>query len=826
MELTFTEIYLTLAQGLSCSTHDAEAAWRPEASSRILAAMMTMQRRAIAAVLVAGLISAGAASCGDDSESSETIEPEPGETAEDHGDPNDPVAERNREVREALSDSRVHLDLLATAHLADVDHHGPYLDFGTPARMHYTMGRWHNGFLSDVSAGDRDFTRMGTDARAWVHLDEARPITLRFRGRPIGSDAVVVYLNGQRAGQIDFEGQGVQEHDVAIEESLVRAGENTFMFRAAETRSVQGEDVAAEVDSIWLLDAPSEELAAPRFSQMVREVDIAGDARRAVVLAPQTTVRWYAEVPEDGQLSFAVGAVGDGDAEVLARIRAEGGGSAEETRIAVSRAWREKLIDLSGLAGDVVRIELSTTGDAEGIAFAGPAIVVPMPERALADAESPSVVLLLIDTLRASKLRAYNPGSRVRTPTLDAFAEQAAVFDHAQAPENWTKPSVASVLTSLHPVTHNTKEQSSALPASALTVAEVFQQNDFATASFIANGYVSDRFGFDQGWDHYTNYIRENRNTEAENVFGEAAAWIEQHREERFFAYIQTIDPHVPYDPPDELVRSYDSDDYDGPIRPRATGNLLDDVKAGRATLTARDRQRLAALHDGEITYHDQQMARFIERLREMEIYDRILFVVTSDHGEEFYEHESYGHGHSIFQELLHVPLMMRWPNVIAPRRFGPTVSTLDIAPTLLTATGVDLPDVFEGYELLSTARGLTRPGPAIAFSDKLDDRRVATAAGYKLVVRANLTWAMFNLREDPSEQEQIDRGDRHPIALRYLRGLYGQFLGANDRRDWLTAGTGARSRVLPSAESEIDAELCRQLLRLRYVDPRCADIL
>jgi len=218
-------------------------------------------------------------------------------------------------------------------------------------------------------------------------------------------------------------------------------------------------------------------------------------------------------------------------------------------------------------------------------------------------------------------------------------------------------------------------------------------------------------------------------------------------------------------------------------------------------------------------------VSRFVARLRELGLYDQILFVVTSDHGEEFNEHGSFGHGHSIFQELLHVPLMMRWNGAIPASRIGPTVSTLDIAPTVLEAVGVPVPDVFEGQSLLSTARGVARPGPQIAFSDKLDDRRVATAAGYKLVVRGNLTWAFFNLRDDPGEQNQIDSGRRHPIALRYLRGLYGQHLGAADRGDWLLGGTGGESRVLPQAESQIDAQLCEQLRLLGYIDSRCENL-
>src|SRR5690606_16038224 len=146
----------------------------------------------------------------------------------------------NEAVAREVARTRVHLDLLALAHLADVTHHGLYVDFGTPARMHHTMGRWHSGFLSDITAGERDFTRIGEDARAFVHLDAAEALTLRLRGRAGGSRAVVVYFNGERAGQVDFRGDGVEEHDVSVARSLVRAGENAIMLRASGTRTVSG----------------------------------------------------------------------------------------------------------------------------------------------------------------------------------------------------------------------------------------------------------------------------------------------------------------------------------------------------------------------------------------------------------------------------------------------------------------------------------------------------------------------------------------------------------------------------------------------------------
>ncbi|MBX3272987.1 MAG: sulfatase [Sandaracinaceae bacterium] len=789
----------------------------------------TLQRRVALACLVGLAGAAGAVACGggddDDRPSGEGSSAAEGEGASAGGGTTGaaPADEASVAAQRALAGTRVHLDLLALAHLADVDHHGLYMDFGTPARMHFTMGRWHSGFLRDVTAGERDFTRIGTDARAWFHLDRPRAATMRVRGRAVGSSTVVVYLNGQPAGQIRFSGTTVEDVDVPIEASALRAGENGLMLRAATTQTVEGEAVAAEIDAIWWLpgEVPAGELSPPRYRALVEDVAVGGASRRAVVLAAPSTIRWYAEVPEGGRLALGFGAPGAGERTIRVTVTPEGGEARVLHEGAVGAAWQDRVLELEGLAGQVVRVEVAAEGEGR-VALSGPAIVVPLPDAPLAEAQARNVVVLLIDTLRASKLRVYNPRSRVRTPTLDAFAAEAAVFEQAQSPENWTKPSVASILTSLTPMTHNTKEQSSSLPQSALMLSEVLQQNGFTTGSFIANGYVSDRFGFHQGWDHYTNYIRENRSTEAQNVFREALAWIRANRDRRFFAYIQTIDPHVPYDPPDEIVNEYHPGPYTGPIRPRSTGNQLEDIKAGRLTPTPADIRRLEALHDGEITYHDREMATFVAGLRELGLYDDLVFVVTSDHGEEFNEHGSFGHGHSVFQELLHVPFIVRWPNVIEPRRIAPTVSTLDIAPTVLEAAGVAIPEEFEGQSLLATARGQLRAGPAIAFSDKLDDRRVATAAGYKLVVRGNLTWALFNLRTDPGEQRQIDSGARHPIALRYLRGLYGQHLGATNRGNWLHAGTGGESRVLPQAESQIDAELCRQLRALGYVDARC----
>jgi len=383
----------------------------------------------------------------------------------------------------------------------------------------------------------------------------------------------------------------------------------------------------------------------------------------------------------------------------------------------------------------------------------------------------------------------------------------------------------------LHPATHRTKEDASKLPRSALMLSEVYQKQGFKTASFIANGYVSNAFGFDQGWDHYTNYIREQRNTNASNVFGEAQSWIEKNKDGRFFVYIQTIDPHVPYDPPDQFLKMYDSAPYKGQVQNRRTHLMLDEAKKNpkKYKFTARDKERIEALHDGEISYHDEYLGKFLTKLEELGLDENTIVVVTSDHGEEFQEHGSWGHGHSVYQELLGVPLVFRWPGVIpSSLRIEPVVSTMDIGPTVLEATGVAIPRQFEGRSLLGFMRGDWPPAPYVAFSDFLDHRRVIRGGDWKLIIRGNLSQVLFDLGNDYWEKTELD-GTANPIAQRYLRTLHGQFLGAEDRGHWLAASTPAAGKKKPTLEQEkqeMTPELCKQLVALGYISAECDELL
>ena len=727
----------------------------------------------------------------------------------------------------AARDLRMQQDLLEIAHLADVDHRGLFIDFGTPARAKYTMGGWGSGWGSDGADGDVTFTYAGESGRIYFPVREPGPLTLRFQMKPIGSHRMQVFVNNASLeGVVLQEGAEFRTYDVRVPAERVRAGENYLLLRFGGTTQVDGEAVSVAMGSLRVIagaTAPSDEgFVAPEHDTLVASVELGGAERRALAVRAPATLSYHVEIPASGRLVFGVGAEGAQGLTAKVRVTPDGGESTEVFSAAATGAWNDQSVSLERFAGQVVRVDLVADGQGSGrLAWAAPAIMVPPPRVAERPAQVRNVVVLLIDTLRASKLRPYNPQSRVQTPVLERIAREGVLFEQAQSPENWTKPSCASVLTGLYPVTHGAKTSEARVPEGAELVSESFDAAGFATGSFIANGYVSDRFGFDQGWDHYTNFIREGKSTEAENVFSEAGDFIEQHRSERFFVYIQTIDPHVPYDPPEQYLRMYDNrTDYAGQVQPRQTPDLLERAKRAGSGVTfdASDRRRLEALHDGEISYHDHELGRFLERLQQLGVGDDTLLVITADHGEEFAEHGSWGHGHSIFQELLGVPLIFHMPRGLPHgRRVGHSVSTLNIGQTILDLTGVSGLRQAEGRSLVPDLLGDVPIGPQVAFSDFQDIRRVVRAGRYKLVLRSNLSSVLLDLGSDPGEQRERDIND-FPVAGRYTRVLLGQFLGAQNRAQWLSADQ-ERRQELQSESAEMDDTLRAQLRALGYAN-------
>ena len=413
--------------------------------------------------------------------------------------------------------------------------------------------------------------------------------------------------------------------------------------------------------------------------------------------------------------------------------------------------------------------------------------------RVTGDARIKNVILITLDTLRADHVGLYGY-ERATTPNLDRFAEEAVVFERAFAQASSTRPSHQSLFQS---------RPASAAERNGLALAQVLAESGFRTAAFTGGGNISSKLGFAQGFEIY-----EESDTGLAGSLPKAASWIREHRQERFFLFLHTYDIHLPYDPPEPHASMF-TESYDGPIRGDNTRETLrrvrhldrhtDDV----AELDARDRERVVALYDGGIHYTDAQLAHFFILMNELDLDRDTLVIFISDHGEEFWDHGSAIHSHTLYRELLHVPLLIRAPGM-TPTRVATTIPLMDLAPSILELLEVPLPAQFQGRSFSGLIAG-TETGDRPVISEQ---RSLKSWMEYpwKLIRGESADdLQLFNLADDPLEQTNL-ADPRSDIAER---------LGA--KLDARIAGNTARE-VLELEPGIDDPEHMKRLRALGYI--------
>ena len=707
---------------------------------------------------------------------------------------------------------------------AELDAGGVLIDLGSPDQHKYTRGGWRTGWgdtgldehESWVSlAGKQGFLEMLAPSQA--------PQAIVFRARSaVSKQRLSWFLGGKELGTVDV-GKDWAVHRVALQpDALPTKGRLRLELRAAT-----GSDAAkrADVDWVWLTRQDGKD-GEPTLTPRVMPLGIAGTTRRSLAAPTARTYAFYLEPPKDAELVVDLGAT-DHAKFSIAAVTDDGKRVAllDET---VDKAWREHAVSLAALAGRAVRLEL-TTADQRGAAGWGePELMVPSTKDnkvASGGTKPKNVIFLLMDTARADAFGPFaKPDRIVKTPNYDALAAKSTVFTSAYDNENWTKPSVATQLSGLYPSTHGTKTDAAKLPDDVELLSEHLKQAGFATAGFVANGYVSEAFGFEQGWDTYKNYIRESKPSEAEHVFADALAWhadhTKQHPDQPYFLYIQTIDPHVVYRVDKEYWGPYFDGDYDGPLGPTIDADDQVKMSSGKLKPTERDLKWLRALYYGEISYHDAFLGKFLAELEARHALDDTLLVVTNDHGEELGDRGKFGHGHQVFEELIHAPLLIHYPPMFAAgRHIGDIVESVDIAPTILDALGKDPLREADGISFLPLVRGLPSQQPRYAMTEFLETRRVLRVGHWKLFGQPAGGGSLFDLAADPDEQHDLE--DTTPIARTLCEVHLGETLAMPDKAKRLT-GLGSHRKFRAGA-AKISPQMRRQLEALGYFgsDPK-----
>jgi len=308
-----------------------------------------------------------------------------------------------------------------------------------------------------------------------------------------------------------------------------------------------------------------------------------------------------------------------------------------------------------------------------------------------------NVILIVVDTLRADHLSLAGY-ARATSPRLAEYAPRGTYFDRFHSHSSWTRPSVATILTSLMPRSHGIVTSGDALSRAVVTLPEALRIAGYDTLAFVANPQIHPALGFDQGFESFFDLFRKELNpmlivpedipasaTDAE-ALAKTIAVLRAEAHSPFFAYVHLLDPHGPYTPDAADAAEFAISGYRGPI----SGSIHDFAKLALApAVEAADLAQFKALYDAEIRGTDRDLGAFLDDLDRAGMLANTHVLVTSDHGEEFLEHGGTGHGRKLHEEQIHVPLLWIGPGVPRGKVVHDLAGLVDLAPTLIDLLGV-----------------------------------------------------------------------------------------------------------------------------------------
>lgn len=425
-------------------------------------------------------------------------------------------------------------------------------------------------------------------------------------------------------------------------------------------------------------------------------------------------------------------------------------------------------------------------------------------------ARRPNVLLIVVDTLRADRLGSYGNG-RGLTPFLDELAAKGTVFRNAYATSSWTCPSVASLLTSRFPSQHHVTTFESGLHEDEVTLGEILRAAWYAPGAYVANERLLSSLGYAQGFRRW--WVKESdQKVRGGELRERSVSWLRLPWPQPRLLYLHYMEPHAPYDPPE-------------PQRSRWRCPMLDrvDVAAAQQKMYASrwmemsrvEVECLESLYDGEVASLDAELRLLFGDLDRQGFLDHAVVVFTADHGEEFGEHGQMQHGKTLYNEVVHVPLLISGPGFAPGGVVDQAVSLVDVAPTILDLVGLPPEPKFEGRSLVElmnrgAADALAPPSPKEERPVLLELEATGSPADMrthveglvqdemKLLVRRNGVRELYDLGADPEETHPT----RLLVAPKELRVLATELaeLTADLRR---RTGVRVRGAVLDSATRE-----------------------
>ena len=449
-----------------------------------------------------------------------------------------------------------------------------------------------------------------------------------------------------------------------------------------------------------------------------------------------------------------------------------------------------------------------------------------------------NVILISVDTLRPDHLHCYGY-SRNTSPNIDRLANRGTLFKRTVSTTTWTLPAHMALFTSLYDSVHGVKTGNTRLDLERTTLSEVFKEHGYATAAFVSGPYLNRHFGFNQGFDQYQDLT--DAQIPAELMFQEDALsgetlkdfiegkqkanraahrsitspivteavlkWFET-MEQPFFLFVHYFDVHYDFIPPGKYATLFDPE-YDGEI----SGENFIRNPMVQPGMPQEDLNHILALYDGEIAFTDYHIGLLLDDIEERGLSNNTLIVLTSDHGEEFFEHGVKGHQLNLYEQTLRIPLLFSLPGRVQQgREIANLVRIIDVGPTILELADLSVPPEMMGRSLTPFLFGRMRGPAPPAFCELKTARKDLyglRGEGWKVLYnKKNRRWEFYRFGAKHGEA----RSSRLPVPDRFREKLLDDLRTYKQMGNTLPRKDHQRSADLPPG-------LRRKLKDLGYIN-------
>lgn len=387
-----------------------------------------------------------------------------------------------------------------------------------------------------------------------------------------------------------------------------------------------------------------------------------------------------------------------------------------------------------------------------------------------------NVILIDLTALRADRLSSYGYPPNT-TPNMDILASNSIVFKNAISASSWTLPSVMSVFTSAYPSEHGLKNNKiknkdgnlvkanlKEMNRDITTLAEVLRQNNYATAGFTGDVHLNKTYGYGNGFDEY---YGEKPFAGFETNVPLALDWLKENKNRKFFLFVQGYDLHGRYGLQKDSAKKFMDKGYNGLY----TGSVDEQIylrdlslEEGHVNLSEEDMKFWRSLYDTKLYDADKRLGIFFNELEKSGVTGKSIIIIMGDHGDEIFERNRIDHGFSLYDELIHVPLIIRIPNLKHHKAIEGQVRTIDIMPTILDLISVDLnqsvKNQMKGESLVPLMQGRSMNLDAFSETDylyKIFKRSIRKSNGWKFIYSLDTNQReLYNLNKDPKEKNNL----------------------------------------------------------------------